>query len=505
MYEFTGLRFSCFESSVNLRFPLSLISRSLNKTMQSIPGLILVLIFMLAPTSGWTQDNLYPDPKLPAARVQISGSEETLDPFFSEPVTTDPTTSTVLDDEVRNLPLPSGLNPVSTSVMQPLPDYPMVETNEAERFAGQFSSDTRLGNGLNLYSAPEFKGGLIIFGPNVAMKVGGFVKADFIYDFNPIDSTDTFITTEIPVGAPPRTNSRFHARQSRLSFDTRWLSQDQIIKIFVEGDFFSEGDRFRLRQAYGEVGSLLVGQTWTTFTDVAAAPATLDFEGSVSNVNRRQAQARWTNNIFHEDLSLAVAVEDTKFIIDTPFGITGEPRSPSPDFVGHLRLKRERGRFQAAGLYRLVGFQPTGEAVVTKSAWGLNFTGVYLLSDCTKAYSQILFGSGIGSYRDLPDAAPVATDKSGLLPMFGWMVGVTHDWNESLSSNFTYAENKLGTTSFQDPTDVKKTTYLAANLIYSPLERVRVGVEYLYGIRENINGATGAAHRIQASFIFDLP
>jgi len=478
--------------SAFLSLPISI---SLNNIMQSISGLLLVLIFILTPTSGWAQDNLYPDPPLPAARVRISDPQ----------VTTDPNSPLFLDDEERALGLPSQETQYSSSTAQPLLDLTMPENGDAARFAGQFSSDSRPGIGLNLYSAPEFKGGLIVFGPNVAMKIGGFVKADFIYDFNPIDSTDTFVTTDIPVGAPPRTNSRFHARQSRLSFDTRWLSQDQIIKIFVEGDFFSDEDRFRLRHAYGEVGSLLVGQTWTTFTDVAAAPATLDFEGSVSNVNRRQAQARWTNKIFHDDLSLAVAVEDTRFIIDTPFGITGEPRSPSPDFVSHLRLKRERGRFQVAGLYRIVGFQPTGEAVVTKSAWGLNFTGVYLLSDHTKAYSQILFGKGIGSYRDLPDAAPVASDRAGLLPLFGWMVGVTHDWNESLSSNFTYAENILGTTAFQDPTDVEKTTYLAANLIYSPLERVRVGIEYLYGIRENISGATGAAHRIQASFIFDLP
>ncbi|MDF1746682.1 MAG: DcaP family trimeric outer membrane transporter [Gimesia sp.] len=474
--------------------------------MQSIPGPFLVLIFILAPVTGWAQENLSPGQKYGAARVRLSDSRERIDPFLEERTETDSNLAIFSDDEESQLELPSGVSQISASTMQPLPDYPLLENNgDAERFAGQFSSDSKLNIGLNLYSAPEFEGGLIVFGPNVAMKFGGFVKADFIYDFNPIDSTDSFITTSIPVGAPPRTNSRFHARQSRLSFDTRWLSQDHVIKIFVEGDFFSEGDHFRLRHAYGEVGSLLVGQTWTTFTDVAAAPATLDFEGSVSNVNRRQAQARWTNTIFHDDLSLALAVEDTQFIIEPPFGITGDARSPSPDFVGHLRLERERGRFQVASLYRIVGFQPTGEAVITKSAWGLNFTGVYLLSDNTKAYSQILFGKGIGSYRDLPDAAPIAADRSGLLPLFGWMVGVTHNWNESLSSNFTYAENRLGSTAFQDPTDVEKTTYLAANLIYSPLERVRVGIEYLYGIRENVNGATGAAHRIQASFIFDLP
>jgi len=416
-----------------------------------------------------------------------------------------------------------GARPVSEtvdngSITLPLPQFAAqyaeeTEVVDSERFSGEFSSGSRpFDVGADFYSPPEFEGGLIVVGRDVAMKFGGYVKADFIYDFDPIDATDSFITTSIPVGAPDRTNARYHARQTRFSFDTRWASREHTVRIFVEGDFFGKGDGYRLRHAYGEVGSLLVGQTWTTFTDVAAAPATLDFEGSVSAVNRRQAQARWTQPIFCDDLTLALAVEDTRFIIETPVGITGDPRSPSPDFVGHLRLEREWGRFQIGGLYRILGVQPSGDSVqifgedvITAPAWGLNFTGVIRLGGCTQAYYQIVFGDGIGSYRGLPDAAPTAADDIGLLSLFGWMIGVTHDWTERLTSNFTYAENSLDTTVFQNPNDVHRTTYLAANLIWKPLERVRVGIEYLYGLRENIDLAVGSANRVQVAFIFDLP
>ena len=137
--------------------------------------------------------------------------------------------------------------------------------------------------------------------------------------------------------------------------------------------------------------------------------------------------------------------------------------------------------------------------------WGFNITGVVRIPCQTKVYSQIVFGEGIGSYRGLPDAAPSAVDRDEVLPLFGWMVGLTHEWTDSLSSNFTYAENVLDNAGFQDPDDVHRTTYLAANLIWSPLERVRVGIEYLYGIRQNVDGSAGAANRVQTSFIFDLP
>jgi len=405
-------------------------------------------------------------------------------------------------------PEPPTLSPVSTTILQPMPETvetvdPVLQDFTSQQF---MTESSRLDIGFDFYSAPAFDDGLIIYGDNVAMKIGGYVKADFIYDFDPIDSTDSFVTTSIPVGAPPRTSSRFHARQTRMSFDTRWLAMNgRTVRIYVEGDFFSDDDQFRLRHAYGESGHLLVGRTWTTFTDVSAAPSTLDFEGSVSAVNRRQAQARLTTPLFHEDLKLAVAVEDTRFIVDAPAGVMGESRSPSPDFVGHLRLDKEWGQFQVASLHRIGGFQPDGQDVITRYAWGFNFTGAMLVRPRTKAYYQIVFGDGIGSYRGLPDAAPISATQSDLLSMTGWMAGITHEWNDRWNSNFTYAENTLDNLPGQSPDDVHETTYLAINLIWQPSDRIRIGTEYLYGIRENVNRDVGAANRVQTSFIFDLP
>lgn len=401
--------------------------------------------------------------------------------------------------------------PTGSAVNQASPDSTpsasrVASGNDAARFAGQFATGSRRFDiGVDLYSSPEFEGGLIVFGKDVAMKFGGYTKADFIYDFDPIDSTDSFVTTDIPVGAPPRTNARFHARQTRMSFDTRWASDERTVQVFVEGDFFSDDNQFRLRHAYGEVGRVLVGQTWTTFTDVAAAPATLDFEGSVSSVNRRQAQARWTQPLWDENLTLALSVEDTQFNVELPPGVTGDARSPSPDFVARIRYDPEWGRIQVANLNRIGGFQPTGGEVETSHAWGFNFTGVVLLKKSQKAYCQVLFGEGIGSYRGLPDAAPDSATTEKILPLFGWMVGFTRDWNEDLSSNFTYAENSLDRAAFEPPDNVLRTTYLAANLIWTPLERVSVGIEYLYGLRENVDGGIGTANRVQTAFIFDLP
>ena len=116
-----------------------------------------------------------------------------------------------------------------------------------------------------------------------------------------------------------------------------------------------------------------------------------------------------------------------------------------------------------------------------------------------------MFGEGIGSYRGLPDAAPETATTDHLLGLTGWMVGFRQDWTDRLNSNFTYAENTLGNTRLQQPDDVYRTTYLAANLIWEPVDRVNVGIEYLYGLRENIDRNAGVANRLQVAFIFKLP
>ena len=112
-----------------------------------------------------------------------------------------------------------------------------------------FSETDALSTGLNFNEFPkEFQSGLFLRNDRWAMKIGGYVKADLNRDFNPIDSTDSFNPATIPIGAPSRTNSRFHARQTRLNMDARWISDSgEPLRMLVEGDFFGVGETLRLR------------------------------------------------------------------------------------------------------------------------------------------------------------------------------------------------------------------------------------------------------------------
>lgn len=361
----------------------------------------------------------------------------------------------------------------------------------------------------NFTADPNFDSGIVIYGSDVALKIGGYVKADFIKDFEAIGSKDTFDTTTIPVDGPQHENARFHARQSRLSFDTRWRIDSKIARAFIEGDFFG-GDPngssdFRLRHAYGTIGPFTGGQTWTTFTDPAAVPNTIDFEGAVSNVNRRQGHVRWDQPLVEDVLFLAVAVEDPRILIESPGAVPGEGRTETPDFITRLRYEQQWGEFQGALVLRKLGFQPTNQPVITENAWGFNFTGSIFLMEKTKGYYQITFGEGIGSYRGSPDVVATGPNSAAILPMFGWMVGVHHEWNDAWTSNFTFSKLTLQDVPGQSPTNLHSTTYLAVNLIANPYERVFCGIEYLYGIREDVDRDSGNANRLQMACGFYLP
>ena len=56
----------------------------------------------------------------------------------------------------------------------------------------------------------------------------------------------------------------------------------------------------------------------------------------------------------------------------------------------------------------------------------------------------------------------------------------------------------MGNFDFQPSDAYNKTHRFAVNLVFSPAERVDVGVEYINGSRENKNGERGTANQFQA-------
>jgi hypothetical protein len=55
---------------------------------------------------------------------------------------------------------------------------------------------------------------------------------------------------------------------------------------------------------------------------------------------------------------------------------------------------------------------------------------------------------------------------------------------------------------FQPPNAYKRTNRFVANLVFSPSGRVDVGLEYIFGKRENLDGQNARANQFQLVGLF---
>lgn len=338
---------------------------------------------------------------------------------------------------------------------------------------------------------------------DTTVKFGGYVKVDLIHDFDAIGSTDTFDPRTIPTDGSDGRNTRMHARQSRLNLDVRMPSASDELRLFVEGDFFGDGNAFRLRHAYGAMGSLLAGQTWTSFMDEDGMPETLDFESPIGFPQTRQAQVRWTKKLDCGD-SFAFSIEDPASKIVEPTTVPGESEEVLPDITANYIWKNSRGHVQFSAFGGMSSFQPDTGSNDSVLIWGLNLSTKIATWGDDNTILQFTYGDGVGRYRGGITAAPDANGDLEAVPTTAVMASYQHFWSKNYRSTAMYSWASGDLPDGTPVTTPERLDYFAANLIWQFDERAWTGVEYLYGSNETFDDADGDASRVQFSVRFNL-
>jgi hypothetical protein len=135
--------------------------------------------------------------------------------------------------------------------------------------------------------------------------------------------------------------------------------------------------------------------------------------------------------------------------------------------------------------------------------WGVNFTGQIILFETDKLQFQIAGGDAIADYMNDTNGVGLdgffdGDDVEGLMAA-GLVLGYQHWWNKKWDSNFIYSIAWI-----EDDDDLpgevyNSGQYAVVNLRWHPAERVMLGGELLYGIREDQDGDNGEAFRVQFS------
>jgi len=358
-----------------------------------------------------------------------------------------------------------------------------------------------------------FPGSITLPGTNISIQIGGFVQVDAIADGNAIGSKDSFIVSSIPTSGEAAGQSNISARQTRLFVRTSTPTNAGPLVTMLEGDFFGpDGTDFRLRHAYGEIGEknrFLGGQTWTTFMDASVYPAIFDYQGPNGMVLVRQPMLRYTGQL-SDHLQWAVAIEDPNPDLSKTAGVDGSSSSLWPDLTANIRWTGSRAHLQAAGIVRQLTFDPPEGSRSSDIGWGLNLSGHLDLFDAVAKGKQdnIVFqlagGQGISYYFNdtnglgLDGFVDAGGDLSALT-VWGGFAAYQHYWSPKWASAIGYSYMHVDVEGDQPDDTYKSGHYFVANLMYYPADRLWVGVEFLYGIREDQNGNTGDNGRISFS------
>ena len=291
-------------------------------------------------------------------------------------------------------------------------------------------------------------------------------------------------------GSRSGVDSNAHAKFSRfnLGVDSVTDSGDKM-GAFMEMDFFGGalGNQaatntygVTLRHAYMYWNHWLAGQTWSNFMDVGSMPEAVDFIGPTDGVIFvRQAQLRYTKGGF------SAAVENSE---TTLIGTTSSDRGSLPDLTLRYGWKGDWGTFGVGALARQLKVDRPGYDD-SSFAGGLTLGGKWLMGTNDTLHYQLTGGEGIARYIGLG-----ITGDGVLAGYVGWR----HAFSPKLRSNVIFArsdyDNDAALTGLLATKSVQS---LRANVFYSPLPKVDVGAELMFGKREVESGAEGDITRVQ--------
>lgn len=354
----------------------------------------------------------------------------------------------------------------------------------------------------------SFAGSWPMFGTDLRMKIGGYVKADFVADFDGTLDNSQFLMSTIPVeGQPEYGNSgyvNFFAKETRFNIDVRRIEQGKVpLKIFLEGDFFNNETRFRLRHAYMVVGDFIIGQTWTTLSFLEAMPNMIDFAAGDALYGGRTVQLRYQKKV-NEKILFAAGLEQLSFLgIENPDTLTGQATRKLPLLALRLDYGWKTGvLFLGVSIAQLAwdgGLN--GKSQNTLQLNGAIALRQYYLKDRGFITCGMSYGLGAGeniiAFAGSDANAVLSNNELKTIPALSASAGLNFKWSEKLASNIHYAYGWLETPPEREAFALKRGGIGHVNLIYSPISRISTGVEYIWGAQRTTNDAFGRASRLQ--------
>lgn len=364
---------------------------------------------------------------------------------------------------------------------------------------------------LNSKSLQEgvYEGSVTTVGNGISLSIGGFLKTLAIFDSNAETMGADLLPATLGVFSDDKDGAfSLDSTMTRLYLDASAQAPLGTLHGYLETDLNDGNDgqiELNLRHAYGawtnRYGTLLVGHTWSTFMDLKTLPQALSEPTFSGAAFTRQPQVRWSQPLgsgFTWHAALENPDSDDVF---NPQGTRTVGRSKVPDVVMGLELEGPRGHLRLNGIAREIRVNLAPEEHDNTFAGGVALTGSLRLSPTDRFTFGGVTGEGLGRY--LLGIQPIngaainpTTNELETRDNRGIFGNYTHNFNKSLTGAVMLGYAEADPLDFDDDDTLKDTSYAGANLIWTVLPYLSVGIEYDYARRENKGGADLDDHRV---------
>ncbi len=363
------------------------------------------------------------------------------------------------------------------------------------------------------------------------LDIYGFAMLDMGYQFgqNHPDWYDVVRPTKLPAYKDEfGKDGRFFAGVRQSRFGVRGFIPTALgeLKTIFEFELFGTGvdagqTTFRLRHAWGELGAIGAGQTWSPFMDPDVFPNSIEYWGPSGMVFFRNVQVRWSP--MRGDGTLMFALErpgasgdqgvyDDRIELD---GIKG--RFPLPDFSAQYRRAGKWGHVQLAGIVRQIKWDDMQDdqfdLAGSETGWGVNLSSNLKIKDDVLRL-QAVYGEGIQNYmNDAPVDIGIETNPGNAttpvvgkpLPILGLVAFYDRTWSPKWSTTVGGSLVDIENSDGQSADAFQRGSYGLVNLLHTPTPGVMMGAELQYGRRDNnSDGWFEDDVRVQFSFKYNF-
>lgn len=371
---------------------------------------------------------------------------------------------------------------------------------------GQYSNVDRF---LTVYSKDSIDGKSKMKG-----SLGTNIKLNGYYDvFGGLQDNDTFNIGQIDVfGTDDSDSFKMDMYQTQIKTEGVFVQRNgEEISAVLEFDFWGGNGHMRLRKAYVETDHWQIGQNWNNFGDEDLWPNIMEWEGPPSGIWERTPHIKFFDTFkdgkWKYEFSLEAPIINYSSLGELE-PLVEEAYQVTPDLTAALKNQYEWGHIRLSTILRNVRYKLEGE-VDNFIGYGASFSGIYKTKSKNNFQFQLVGGKGITAYLTSVaglgfDGFPTIDGDMKATPSIGGWMSYEYFFTPKFHSNIVFGYTDYGFSDMERfilandiiPEDsILKGDYFYThgygilNLMYEPFERMTIGLELDYGIKNlKING-----------------